>query len=97
MDHERNPPRRRVSPELRTVAVAVPAWGQLVRGETLLRVGDPADEIYVVLTGDLKEGSSMPLLEMPADLLELVDVRLPPCAPGPAERAALTCRPAAGA
>jgi CRP/FNR family cyclic AMP-dependent transcriptional regulator len=28
---------------------------QLVRGETLIRVGDPADEIYVVLTGELKD------------------------------------------
>jgi CRP/FNR family cyclic AMP-dependent transcriptional regulator len=29
---------------------------QLVRGETLLRVGDPAEEIYVVLSGELKDG-----------------------------------------
>jgi CRP/FNR family cyclic AMP-dependent transcriptional regulator len=29
---------------------------QLVRGETLLRVGDRAEEIYVVLTGELKDG-----------------------------------------
>jgi CRP/FNR family transcriptional regulator, cyclic AMP receptor protein len=28
---------------------------QLVRGEALLRVGDPAEEIYVVLTGELKD------------------------------------------
>jgi CRP/FNR family cyclic AMP-dependent transcriptional regulator len=28
---------------------------QLVRGETLFRVGDPADEIYVVLAGEVKD------------------------------------------
>jgi CRP-like cAMP-binding protein len=30
---------------------------QLVRGESLLRVGEPAHEIYVVVTGELKDGT----------------------------------------
>jgi CRP-like cAMP-binding protein len=29
---------------------------QLVRGETLLRVGEPAHEIYVIVSGELKDG-----------------------------------------
>jgi CRP/FNR family transcriptional regulator, cyclic AMP receptor protein len=29
---------------------------QLVRGETVLRVGDPAHEIYVIVSGELKDG-----------------------------------------
>ena len=29
---------------------------QLVRGESLLRVGDPAHEIYVIVSGELKDG-----------------------------------------
>jgi CRP/FNR family cyclic AMP-dependent transcriptional regulator len=35
--------------------VAVVTTRQLVRGETLFRVGDPADEIYVVLSGEVKD------------------------------------------
>jgi CRP-like cAMP-binding protein len=35
--------------------VAVVATRRLVRGETLIRVGDTADEIYVVLAGELKD------------------------------------------
>jgi CRP-like cAMP-binding protein len=35
--------------------VAVVTTRRLVRGENLLRVGDTADEIYVVLTGELKD------------------------------------------
>jgi CRP/FNR family transcriptional regulator, cyclic AMP receptor protein len=34
---------------------AVVTTRQLVRGETLLRVGDAADEIYVILTGEVKD------------------------------------------
>jgi CRP/FNR family cyclic AMP-dependent transcriptional regulator len=35
--------------------VAVVTTRQLVRGETLLRVGDTADELYVVLSGEVKD------------------------------------------
>jgi CRP-like cAMP-binding protein len=35
---------------------AVVTTRQLVRGEALLRVGDPAEEIYVILSGELKDG-----------------------------------------
>jgi CRP-like cAMP-binding protein len=34
---------------------AVVTTRQLVRGEALLRVGDPAEEIYVILSGELKD------------------------------------------
>ncbi|MDQ6659267.1 MAG: Crp/Fnr family transcriptional regulator [Actinomycetota bacterium] len=44
-----------LSPGELEALVAVVTTRQLVRGESLLRVGDTAEEIYVVLTGELKD------------------------------------------